>query len=127
MERKLYQAIASKVMARVSCKENNPEWFDKHETAIEKLVADHMPSGSGIDTGTTIDFEKSRADRLVFTCSYHHMNETGYYDGWTDHTVTVIPSLAFGFDLKISGRDRNGIKDYLGDVFQHALSQIVEE
>lgn len=82
-----------------------------------------LPSGSGIDRGTIIDRERSRPDRIVLVCSFHHMNEHGYYDGWTDHEVIVRPSLAWGFTLRVTGRDRNGIKDYLHDVYMHALRE----
>jgi len=55
------------------------------------------------------------------------MNEHGFYDGWTEHRITVKPSLAFGFELTISGRDRNEIKDYLSDVFYLWLREETEE
>ena len=53
--------------------------------------------------------------------------ETGMYDGWTEHTVTVRPSLQFGFRLSISGRNRNGIKDYIAEVFGEILNTEVVE
>jgi hypothetical protein len=49
------------------------------------------------------------------------MDDGGGYDGWTEHTITVTPSFR-GFDLTISGRDRNDIKDYLHQTFDHVLS-----
>jgi hypothetical protein len=51
------------------------------------------------------------------------MNDNGMYDGWTTHQVIVTPSLAFGFTLKITGRDRNQIKDYLSETYHYALEQ----
>jgi len=50
------------------------------------------------------------------------MNENGYYDGWTSHTVTVTPGWN-GPELRITGRDRNQIKDYLYDTFHYALCE----
>lgn len=88
---------------------------------IRELVEEHMPRGSGIDAGTSLDFAKSTPEKLVFDTSFHHMNEVGYYDGWTEHVVTVRPTFDSGFDLTISGRNRNQIKDYLHDVFTAAL------
>jgi len=79
-------------------------------------VMDTAPSGSGIDDGTKLD-DTSTANKLVFNTGFHHMNENGYYDGWTDHQVIVTPSLAYGFDMRITGRDRNDIKDYLYEVY----------
>lgn len=120
--RKLYSAIASSVQARLNCiKANNSEWQAKHEQTIDDLCGE-MPSGSGFDNGTKLDLDASTGDKLVFTTAYHHMNENGMYDGWTDHTVTVKPSLVHEFTLTVSGRDRNGIKEYIADTFQSALS-----
>lgn len=79
-----------------------------------------LPSGSGLDTGVKLDLDRSSAEKLVFDTEFHHLNENGYYDGWTQHTVTVTPSFD-GFNLKISGRDRNGIKDYLYDLFSECF------
>lgn len=62
----------------------------------------------------------------MFETSVHHMNPDGYYDGWTEHTVTVTPSFIGRFDLKVSGRDRNGIKDYIAEVFGSVLSAVGE-
>lgn len=80
------------------------------------------PSGSGIDAGTKLD-DSSTKDKLVFAFGYHHMDEHGYYDGWTEHTAVVKPSMCFGYDLRITGRDRNGIKEYLASVFDHWLNE----
>jgi len=54
------------------------------------------------------------------------MNESGAYDGWTEHKLIVSPSLLFDLDLRITGRDRNGIKEYLHDVFSAALQTEIE-
>lgn len=91
------------------------------EERLEKIM-DSAPSGSGIDNGTKLDETKSGQAKLVFTFGYHHMNEHGFYDGWTDHTAVVTPSFN-GFNLKITGRDRNQIKDYLYDVYAHWLRE----
>lgn len=93
-------------------------WQDR----AESLVRNAMPSGSGIDTGTTLDLESSTPDRLCFSLSFHHMDEMGGYSGWTDHRVICRPSLLWGLDIRVTGRDKNGIKDYLGDVYAHALA-----
>lgn len=127
MEAKLYAHIARKMGAYVRCMESpDSGWTNLHMESIESLVAGYMPSGSGIDSGTSFDFARSTSDKLVFTFGYHHMNENGYYDGWTEHKCIVIPSLAFGIDIKITGRDRNGIKDYLYQTFEYALNTLVE-
>ena len=47
--------------------------------------------------------------------------------GWTEPTIVVTPTLSSGFNLKITGRDRNQIKDYLGELFQVALSADIDD
>ena len=125
MDRQLVTILASKIDARLRCLKNGNEWADKHEDMIVALVREHMPSGSGFDSGTTMDLDVSTGEKLVFLTSFHHMNDVGMYDGWTEHAVTVRPSLVHGFLLTISGRDRRGIKDYMHEIFHVALSDVI--
>mgnify|MGYP000897664318 FL=1 len=121
---KFYSAIASAFAARANCERSgNSEWFERHTERIRVLVREHAVSGSGFDSGTSFSFDASLPDRLVFVVEFHHMSEHGYYDGWTSHFVIVTPSLAHGFNLRITGRDRNDIKDYIGEVF-HNLADV---
>jgi hypothetical protein len=123
---KLYRQLASLVAARLNCMASgNDEWRDKHESEIERLTKEHLPSGSGFDNGTTVDLEQSKPNKLVLQTAFHHMDENGYYDGWTDHTVTVTADLQFGFDLKLNGRNRNDINEYIGEVFNLVLDEEV--
>lgn len=120
----VYKFLAQKIQARLNCLEKSgrmDEWRRRHEDDIIAAVDRYMPRGSGIDNGTQIDLDRSSADKLVFTTAYHHMNGNGYYDGWTNHTVTVRPSLTNAFALSISGRDRN--KEYLYQTFDIALRE----
>lgn len=127
MKDKLYCRIARLVEAYQNCiKSNNLEWQGKHEKELNRLNNSFMPSGSGIDCGTKFALEASEINKLVFYCSFHHMNEGGFYDGWTDHKIIVKPSLSRGFELNISGRDRNSIKEYLYEIFRFALDQEIE-
>lgn len=103
----------------------NDEWAAKHRDRLDTLCKDMLPSGGGINAGVKFDLVRSTPDKLVFDTAYHHMNDGGYYDGWTDHTITVRASLAHGLTIAISGRDRNGIKDHLHEVFSQALQQVV--
>jgi len=128
IEKKLYQVLASKLDAIENCKRlGNGEWENRHTDDIAQLVADYMPTGSGFDNGTDIDWQKSSVDKLVFTTSFHHMDENGFYCGWSDHTVTVKPSLAFGYRLSISGRNVNDIKEYMYETFSFILDNIITE
>ncbi len=120
----LYQRIAQLVIQNKNCAEsNNDEWEQKSRAELEQIAKDVLPRGSGIDCGTKIDLDASNGNKLVLITSFHHMNEDGFYDGWTEHSVIVTPDLAFGFNLKITGRDRNEIKEYLHEVYRTALSE----
>lgn len=123
MKTPLYRRIASRIDARRRCLDTgNGEWIKRHSEALRALEK-HLPSGSGIDSGTTIDLDESHGEKIVLHTSFHHMNDQGMYDGWTEHTVTITPSLMFGIIVKIGGRDRNDIKDYLAEVFQDCLTE----
>ena len=119
----LYKRIASAIVARKNCQESgNAEWFDRWTEELREY-AKCLPHGSGFDNGTSIDLDRSDGKRIVLNTSFHHMNENGYYDGWTEHVVTVKADLLFDFMLTISGPDRNGWKEYAYTVFQEILSE----
>jgi len=124
----IYQAIASKIQAIRNCqKSGNSEWESRHGDSIAELIRDYLPSGSGFDSGTGFDIADNvddKRERLTFVADFHHMNSDGYYDGWTQHSVIVTPSFA-GFDIKVTGRDRNGIKEYIAECFHNSLWQSV--
>jgi len=127
MQRKLYAVLASLIQARANCIEsNNEEWRDRHEDRAQSLVKEYMPSGSGFDSGTHLDWDRSTTDKLIFTTSYHAMNEGGYYDGWTNHAVIVRPSLANGYYLRITGPNPHEFKDYAHEVFSNALDTLID-
>lgn len=105
------------------CLKTGNEWAAKHRERAEYIARNYLPSGSGIDTGTTFDIDASTGERLVLRTEFHHMNDGGYYDGWTQHDITVKASLIHGLALRIGGRNRNDIKEYLHDVFREALGQ----
>ena len=128
MKATVYSHIASLLIAIDNCaKAKNIEWITNHLHSIDNLVKSAMPSGSGVDSGTKFDFDSSNPNKLVFTFEYHHMDENGYYCNWTDHKAIVTPSLAFGFNLQITGPNKNDIKDYLHDLFHSALSAQFEQ
>lgn len=124
----LYRALAQLAQARHNCvRAGNQVWLEKHEAGIKQLSG-FLPSGSGLDAGPKIHLDASHGEKLVFVdCDYHHMNEGGYYDGWTEHTVTAKGSLSHGVQISISGRNRNEIKDYIHEVFECALKQHVAQ
>lgn len=126
-DRPLYVEIAGAINARENCvsdddvSRHNTVWFERHSKRLELIEENCLPSGSGIDNGCSIDLVRSKPDRLVIETSFHHMNDGGYYDGWTEHEVIVTPSLQFGLNLRITGRDKRDIKNYLYDVFYESL------
>ena len=97
-------------------------WSDDWQDRFERITSS-APSGSGIDCGTSIDIASQRPERLLLSLSYHHMNDVGYYDGWTDHNVIITPSITFGLSIRITGRNRNEIKDYLSEVYAQWLAE----
>lgn len=120
---KLYQKISNLLAARENCiKQGNHDWLTNHTDALQKLAKNVLPSGSGFDNGTAIDLLRSAPNKLYLTASFHHMDEHGFYNGWTDHDVVVTPNLQWDFDLRITGPNRNEIKDYIHEQFQNCLS-----
>lgn len=125
---KTYALLASHIAAYHNCKASgNTEWLNRHADAVERICKQILPSGSGIDSGSTIDLGECTAEKIVIHADYHHMNDGGYYDGWTEHAIRVTPSFIGGLSLRVSGRDRNMIKDYLSDTFHQALTEDVIE
>lgn len=119
MQKTVASELASLLLAMANCEESgNAEWLEKHRARAEEIVRNTAPSGSGIDCGTTLDFERSDSKKLVFMCSFHHMDEHGSYDGWSNHEIVVKPSLAFGIDVAVKGQNRNDVKDYLHEVYR---------
>lgn len=122
METKIYKSIAQLIVAIDNCKKsNNDEWYTKHTEKLESVMQS-APSGSGFDNGTELDYAKSSENKLVFNTAFHHMNEDGYYTEWTQHQVIITPALARDYDIKVTGKNKNDIKDYIADTFVSWLS-----
>lgn len=116
--------LAQLLQAMRNCEQsNNHEWEQKHAERIDQIVRDFLPSGSGVDNGTKLD-TVSDYRKLVLTFEFHHMNETGMC-GWTEHRAIVTPAFD-GIDIRITGRDRNGSKEYLYDIYHAALTTVIE-
>lgn len=128
MKKPVYCVIASKLAAMANCEsKGNMEWYERHQSAIEYIIKNHLPHGSGIDAGVKIDFDRSTEERIVLSFGFHHMDDNGFYNGWTEHDAIIKPSLAYGFTLRITGKDRRGIKEYLHETFHYVLSREIEE
>lgn len=126
MQKTVAQAIATSILTL----DHNPgtgpndEWCERWEDYLRDIVKNHLPHGSGFDAGTTIDRDASKPDKLVLLTSYHHM-EDGFYTGWTEHAVIVTPCLIYGLSVRVTGRNRRQIKDYIAEVFTHSLTEEV--
>lgn len=119
----LYRTLHSATVALQNCAERgmhamHAAWSD----AIAQVERDLLPNNNGFDTKSSVDLDGTRDDRLVLCTAFHHMDDAGCYAGWTEHDIIVRPHLSHGFTLRVTGRDRNGIKDYIGDTFHAALS-----
>ena len=124
---KVYQALAAAIVARNNCIKSGNALWEENWTRRIRDIEQGLPSGSGIDCGTKIVLPDCTADKLVLLASYHHMHpQSGMYDGWTEHVIVVRPTFS-GIALKIGGRNRNDIKDYLHEVYHTALTQEYEE
>ena len=125
MVTKVYREIAAKALAIQNCeKSGNTEWHCKHSDKLARLIDNTAPSGSGIDNGVHfLGYEKGK---LKFSADFHHMDENGYYDGWTEHVVTVEPCLFNEISITVSGRNRNEIKEYLGELFHNWLTEEID-
>ena len=120
--------LKNKIMERINVyllanainavKQVNSAYSQPHEDLLSELL-DLLPSGSGIDAGIKLNEYETKKDRIVFNLSFHHMDENGYYCGWSDHNLIITPSLTNGFDLKITGRNVRDIKEYLYSLLDH--------
>lgn len=97
--------------------QGNPAMEGRWGARIQRLV-DLLPRGTQVESVS----EK----RIVFRVDFHHMNADGYYDGWTKHTIVVTPAF-IGFNIRVTGTNRNDIKDYLADLFYTTLSDRAPE
>lgn len=113
--------IASEVERSIRCADSSPDNARDAADSADEFVREFLPRGAGFDNGTAIDWERSKPNRIVFETAFHHMDEFGGYDGWTDHRVTIVPDFVHDYDMKINGRDRNEIKDYIADTFRSCL------
>lgn len=118
--------IAELVEARENCrKAGNAEWYDRHTDALSEVIRDHLPRGAGIDAGCVLCLASCKRDRIVIDVPFHVMNESGYYIGWRTFKVVARPAFQ-SIDLKVTGRDVTGTRDYLADLFHEALTRRID-
>lgn len=119
----LYITIAGTLQAIENCRKyNNPDWEQRHRDRLEWLAQNCLPHGSGFDCGTSIDLSKSTPEKIILSFEFHHMNENGFYTHWTSHVVKVTASLVHRINLRISGRNKNGVIDDFHGIMHSALT-----
>lgn len=119
------EAIHSALVAQRNCKSRacpNTEWAARWSAYLDRIARELLPHGSGFDIGTVITSLAADGHGVKFWTEFHHMDDNGGYDGWTQHTIVVRPTFGAGVDLRTTGRDRNQIKDYIADVFGAVLT-----
>lgn len=127
MNKTIAQHLSDHIQAMQNCyskgKTEPDGWYYKHKNKVLFCVAYH---GYNYLSNFKIDIEASTPQKLVFTVDYHHMNENGFWDGWTNHKITVKPEFN-GFDIRITGEDRNHIKDVLYENVNSFLNEKINE
>lgn len=88
---------------------------------VADIVKRCLPHGSGFDCGCSVPIERKWKNRIIINTDYHYMNDDGYYDGWYRFRIVVTPGFS-GIDVKVHGRDRDGLKEYVGDTIYDALT-----
>lgn len=138
----LYQRLAATIQDRQSCiAAGNKDWQERHEAAAFALVQEHMPSGSGIDSGVNLILEDSHIgesdyeEAIVFRFGYHPLNEHGFYLAWQHYELRVRPAF-LGVGLSLIRLDDDGgdddkeidqehLSDYLLELMQDYLTRDV--
>ena len=126
MNKPLYKLLAAAIDAGKRCERQDAltEWAERWPARAGALAREYLPSGSGFDAGTAVDWEASKPNQIVLVTSFHHMDDAGGYVGWTEQTVTVTPHLAGDYDLRSTASNRNGVKDYMAEHFADCLSHL---
>ena len=130
MNTKLYQKIAMEIdkLQRAEKETDNERsklWAES-ATNILNNCNNLLPSGSGFDNGSHIDIGKSKPDRIIILTSFHHMNSSGFYEGWSEHKIIITPSLSHDFHMRVTGINKNDIKEYIAECFTHDLNVKVD-
>ena len=111
---KVYQKIASELERK------EPDF-----TELERIAKEYLPSGSGFDCGCKIIDEKRYQNRIIIKAEFHAMDDNGYYIGWYTYKIIVKPTFQHGLDFTITGRDYNGLREYVGDMVYDAITEEV--
>ena len=127
-DKTLVANFATLMQARANCRASgNNEWRHIHGRVLKRLADNFLPHGSGIDGDTILSCDDAGwRERFFIHFNFHHMDELGFYDGWTTHMLTVKPTFT-GIAMSVSGQNKRDIKNYLYEIFEHALTQTVPD
>lgn len=89
--------------------------FGAEAIVRDKRIIDILPSGSGFDNGTDIEFVSSK--KIIFKTAFHHMDDNGYYCGWTEHKVIIEADFWRDLTIRVTGVNKREIKSYISDIF----------
>jgi len=100
------------------------------EDTLEDYFENHL-HGSGWDGNWRID-EGPYAKNICATIEYHHMDENGYYDGWSRVNVYLTRTLdilriTFSTDRRLREKYIAGQDDYFSDCIYEAVADIRTE
>jgi hypothetical protein len=134
---KVYQKIAEtcnwiQALERTEAISDQEKWESIAWNRLKNIEDNYLMSGSGFDAGTCILEAQSSSKKIVLHSSFHHMNENGMYDGWSEFDIIITPVLtSTGYDVRIVKKDilrkyRWDI-DYLYDEVCHCLDKEYEE
>ena len=93
----------------------------------EAFLREFGLSGSGIDRGMSINWEKTnlegRNPRITLEVPFHPMDEHGCYKAW-EHTKAVLrPCMEWGYSLKVTGTRDRYLREYLEETLAYWLEQ----
>jgi len=126
--RPLYEEIAILIDAIKNCQQmGNAVWEDNHRERLQEIERNHLPSGAGFDSGSTINLDRCSQNRIVIESGFHMMDEWGSYIGWIHFDVIVVPVFG-GIDVIVKGpfakADAMDLKEYIATVFFEDLNKI---
>ena len=119
----LYQELASLLKWR---KTVNEEYQKQLEDKLD-ILTNYLPSGSGFDDGSVVDVNKSNNNKIIIHSAYHHLDNNGFYDGWSNFSIIIKPDLMFGFTLTLIGNTTIrkyfdcDFRNYVIDIFSDTL------
>lgn len=100
--------------------------WDQHDDILDFIEQELLPSGSGFDSGTKINREKTTDTRIVLDTAVHPLTDAGYYTAWKHFSIIVSASHLFGFTVKSSKKLPWYIREWVLDTFYEVLDTEVE-